>query len=246
MFGMTRLTPWGLVHHVPEFLNRKKRNKKDTEATAGFSPSTDDVAAETPKVAKKRSFSLVPWFFSSKSIENNTFTSHDRNESFMRKMVAKNTKAANDNQMPMEILNKTETETSERGLLNAIDTKGTSNGSDDAGDAFITDERQYANIGSPLPQSYQSSSSPPILPPHYATPFNGPTDLNTLSAMLAREQARSTNLESRSMELSNRVEELEVILSEYFINTVYLDQLRSRKKAKLIPASDKDSVETLD
>jgi hypothetical protein len=253
MFGMTRLTPWGLVHHVPEFINRTKRynKKEDTEVTAGFSLSIDEfygnaaAANESTRAKKKRSFTLIPWFFSRKSIENNTFTSHDRNESFMRKMVAKKTIVDDDDvdKMPMETLNEMDTQGSERRLLN--DKKRTS-GESDMSDISITDKRQNTNIpiASPLSQPYGSSSAslpPPMLPPHYVTPpFNG--NAADLDMLLRREQERSSNLEARSTELSNRVEELEVILSEYFINTAYLDQLRSRKKAKLIPDSDKDSA----
>jgi hypothetical protein len=236
MFGMTRLTPWGLVHHVPEFINRKKRDKKDVETTSRFNPSTDEIVAEKSMVAKKN-FSLIPWFISDKSIKNSAFTSHDRNRSFMRKIIAKRTKTAKDNanQIPTETQSRIESQAPKEDLLDTVDSKRLSSGSDDGGSGIsIIEEKQYVSIGSPLPQPYEPSStamSLPSLPLHYTTPSDDRTTdiLNTLSAILAREQARS-----------DHIEELEIMLSEYFINTGYLDQLRSRKKTKLTSTSDKD------
>lgn len=218
---------------------------KEKEASSSSSPSIDPLDSnpteDQTKPKKKRGYTLIPWFFSRKLIENDTFTSHDQNESFMHKMV---TTAVDDNvvdKIPMETMNNPETPVSERGLLDPVDTKRTSNGSDMSEYSSPYEKQHINTTGESSLQPYPSSSAssaPPMLPSHYVSlSDNNPADLNTISDMLHREKERSSNLEARSIQLSDRVEELEVILSEYFINVGYLDQLRSRKKAKLIAVS---------
>ncbi|KAI7895870.1 uncharacterized protein EV154DRAFT_412559 [Mucor mucedo] len=204
LFGMTRLTPWGLVHHIPVFISKHRNhdmmNKKFIQEEGMYQQDQDTHTSKSD--AKKKGFStsvLIPWFFRSSKLRNSndSFTSADVKEAIMTQMINEDDKQYND--IP----------------LSPLPRHGTA-------------EIMY--------QSPQLPLQPPALPPHYNTASGSTsrsddaTQVNQ-GALLQKQQANPW--EERTTELSNRVEELEIILSEYFINTAYLDQLRARKSSIL-------------
>ncbi|CEP07284.1 hypothetical protein [Parasitella parasitica] len=243
-FGMTRLTPWGLVHHIPVFISKRKNHVKDDMYmeeggydTAHGKRQQEDCGNTkvVPKKSKLSSTILIPWFFRSRIRGDKTYTTHSRNDSFMRHMIIKKELEGDEkdvNQLEVLKVARQANHSPELGLLNAKDRQRSSLSSSNGSES----------------STEQYGSTPPLLPPNYTMPTAGGSSsrqddhdsvsLDSISELLRLEQKRSTMLEERSKELSNRVEELEVILSEYFINTDYLDQLRARKNSKLVPASE--------
>lgn len=265
LFGMTRLTPWGLVHHIPVFISKRKNHVKDEMyiEEAGYDQtnnnthsgqpiqSEDNNSKNMPKKSKLSSTILVPWFFRSRIKGDKTYTTNGRNDTFMRHMIARKELGDEKEVHQLETL-KTENHANqpsmyspELRLLNSKDRQRNSLSSSNSSNSL---NEQY--VSTPISQA---ANSPPVLPPHYTMPMAGNNDssssrhnnnnssLDNISNLLRLEQERSSVLEVRSTELSNRVEELEVILSEYFINTDYLDQLRARRNSKLVPASDRNN-----
>ncbi|KAG2201017.1 hypothetical protein INT47_006561 [Mucor saturninus] len=245
LFGMTRLTPWGLVHHIPVFISKHRNhdmmNKKFIQEEGMYQQDQDTHTSKSD--AKKKGFStsvLIPWFFRSSKLRNSndSFTSADVKEAIMTQMIVRNATMVPDQTQKLSRVDSTE--------LHLLDTdKRTSSGTQ-GGQQQNEDDKQYNDIPlSPLPrhgtaeimyQSPQLPLQPPALPPHYNTASgstsrsDNATQVNQ-GALLQKQQADPW--EERTTELSNRVEELEIILSEYFINTAYLDQLRARKSSIL-------------
>jgi hypothetical protein len=267
LFGMTRLTPWGLVHHIPVFISKRKNHVKDgmyieesgydqtNNNTHSGQPiqSEDNNSKAAPNKSKLSSTILVPWFFRSRIRGDKTYTTNGKNDTFMRNMITRKELEGDKKEAhQLETLktgnhaNDTSMYSPELRLLNSKDRRKNSLSSSNSSNSL---NEQY--VSTPIPQA---ANSPPVLPPHYTMPmagnsgsssshhYNNLSSLDNISNLLRFEQERSSALEVRSTELSNRVEELEVILSEYFINTDYLDQLRARRNSKLIPASDRNNL----
>lgn len=266
LFGMTRLTPWGLVHHIPVFISNRKNHAKDgmyieeggydqtnNNAHPGQSiQSEDNDNKVVPNKSKLSSTVLVPWFFRSRVRGDKTYTTNGRNDTFMRHMITRKELEGDEKEVhQLETLkagnhaNKPSMYSPELRLLNSKDRRKNSLTSSNSSNSL---NEQY--VSTPTPQA---ANLPPVLPPHYTMPmvenggsssshyYNNNSNIDNISNLLRLEQERSSVLEVRSTELSNRVEELEVILSEYFINTNYLDQLRARRNSKLVPASDRNN-----
>lgn len=244
---MTRLTPWGLVHHIPVFISRHRKhdmmNKKFIQEENMYQQNEGpNRRAQDPNNTKKKGFStsvLIPWFFrSSPGSRDKSFTPADVKEAIMTKMIARNATLSPDQMQKLTRVDSTE--------LCLLDTdKRTSSGTQ-AGHSFY--DKQFNDVPLlPLSHSgtteimYQSpqlSPLPPALPPHYNTGSSSRSSSRGNGAQLnndglLQDQGKANQLEARTTELSNRVEELEIILSEYFINTAYLDELRARKNIML-------------
>lgn len=255
LFGMTRLTPWGLVHHIPVLLSKNRRHDIDGNDlersnmynTRGDEASTSDLSSddENKNIAKKsKGFPnniLIPWFFRSRTRDTNkTYTPTDIKEAILTKMIVRN-KLQDQHQ-----LNKMDTP--EQYLLTTTASKRPST-SDSPSNELIADtfDHKFATNGAETiyRASQLSADGAPSLPPQYNTPTgssdNDITPVNSVNigAVRQRQQGRPSTiqLDTRTTELSTRVEELELILSEYFINTGYLDQLRSRKGTILSPSA---------
>lgn len=66
--------------------------------------------------------------------------------------------------------------------------------------------------------------------------------MNELNNSCSSKKAEELDeLKKETIKLSNRMREMEFILSEYFIDTKYLDQLHSRKKLALSPIENPES-----
>ncbi|KAG1217150.1 hypothetical protein G6F35_009418 [Rhizopus arrhizus] len=61
-FGMTRLTPWGLVHHVPVFISKRKHKKEEN----------DTFMQDQPMSTTSSTKSVLPWFFRNKPNNHET------------------------------------------------------------------------------------------------------------------------------------------------------------------------------
>ncbi|KAK4515817.1 uncharacterized protein ATC70_010772 [Mucor velutinosus] len=256
LFGMTRLTPWGLVHHIPVFISNRKNHVKDgmyAEEEGVYAHNSNNATTGQPMqhendskaVQKKNRLSttvLIPWFFRSRLRGDKTYTTQGRNDTFMRHMITRKEQEKDDKENhQMESLNVGKSHVQDSPELRLLDTKDRQRNSLSSSNSSNSLNEQYVHT--------PANPSPPILSPHYTMPmmpgdgssssrqYNDQSHLESISSLLRLEQERSVKLEERSTELSNRVEELEVILSEYFINTDYLDQLRARKNSKLVPAT---------
>lgn len=207
---MTRLTPWGLVHHIPVFFSKHRHsdlNNSDDEESINSGTSSEIKAKKAKK--KLSTTILIPWFFRSRIRgAEKTYTPNDIKESIMTNMIARS-------QLEEQKGNLNRVDTSELQLLNS--------------------SKSPSTPPPPTGNVYYRAPAPP-LPPHYTT---GSSSGSTVSEDIvsipindntATQQATS---DERTVELSNRVEELEIILSEYFINTAYLDQLRNRQTGGL-------------
>ncbi|CAO3634990.1 unnamed protein product [Mucor hiemalis] len=210
LFGMTRLTPWGLVHHIPVFFSRHRHadlNNSDDEESINSGTSSEIKAKKAKK--KISSTILIPWFFRSRIRgAEKTYTPNDIKESIMTNMIVRS-------QLEEQKGNLNRVDTSELQLLNS--------------------SKSPSTPPPPTGNVYYRAPAPP-LPPHYTTGSSSGSTVSEeivsipLNDNTATQQAAS---DERTVELSNRVEELEIILSEYFINTAYLDQLRNRQNGGL-------------
>ncbi|KAG1087894.1 hypothetical protein G6F42_020455 [Rhizopus arrhizus] len=256
LFGMTRLTPWGLVHHIPVFISKRKNHVKDgmyveeegvyaqnNNITPGQPVRQEDDSKVVHKKNRLSTTVLIPWFFRSRTRGDKTYTTQGRNDTFMRHMITRKEQEKGEKEVhQLETLNVGKSHIHDSPELRLLNTKDRQRNSLSSSNSSNSLTEQYVHT--------PANPSPPILPPHYTLPmmsgggssssrqYNDAPNLEIISNLLRLEQERSNVLEERSTELSNRVEELEVILSEYFINTDYLDQLRARKNSKLVPATD--------
>lgn len=195
---MTRLTPWGLVHHIPVFIS--KRRHPDL-----INPETESMASQS----KKKKNVLIPWFFRSRNNRRDNekiYTSTDVKEAIMTKMLVRNKL-----EEPGKL---SRVDTSELMLLNSNKKSPT------------TPLTNYNNVLYRAPQIPSNSATPPPLPPRHSA--SGSSMSDDIVNIPINDGHPSSN-DRATIELMNRVEELEIILSEYFINTDYLDQLRNRR-----------------
>jgi hypothetical protein len=249
---MTRLTPWGLVHHVPVFISKHRHHNIDYngERNNKYDNNHDDESLVGLEDSNKKGFSktiLVPWFFRSRMRGvSKTYTATDVKEAIMTKMVVRS-KLQDQQQL-------TKVDSSEQHLLNTTASKRATNTSPSSNEIILNNyDQKYATSSIPLspqqlnaetlyraPPQIPTGVAPP-LPTHYHFPGSSRSDNDITSVnmneTLHQEPERSNELDARTTELSNRIEELEIILSEYFINTAYLDQLRSRKNTTLSPSN---------
>ncbi|KAI8085952.1 uncharacterized protein B0P05DRAFT_534348 [Gilbertella persicaria] len=246
LFGMSRLTPWGLAHHIPAYVSRKKHHVDDDlyidERNIHYHNNSSKTACpreeqledgnQKSQVNRKDSTILVPWFFRASLNGNKTFTAKNNDDSFIRKMVdhQKDEGYKEDAHQLNELVQTTK-----------IDSKVPLS----SPELYLLDSNDKADISSHPSLMENTNMSPRTLLGHtesdhlgsssYVNDFNitfspAATDADKQEALmqiLRREQERSDSL-------TTRVEELEIILSEYFINTYYLDQIRNRKHLKAI------------
>ncbi|KAG1450796.1 hypothetical protein G6F56_008248 [Rhizopus delemar] len=212
-FGMTRLTPWGLVHHVPVFISKRKHKKEKYE---------DEMFMQNQPAAASSAVS-VPWFFNNKQNKiSKTDTIAQRKDSLSTAALTKeNSRMKSFDKSPIE-------------------------------ESFFTDSIQLQqsshNVFEPLFDDKSKSSPYPRSPlttdPFTLSPLNNDTTVPKAAAAAAAAAAAEYPTDvvqnvhnmllkehARNNELSSRVEELEVILAEYFIDTSYVDQLRGRRKS---------------
>lgn len=239
---MTRMTPWGLVHHIPVYISKKKHSDKYIEDGEFMSHEQQGLTAHQNTVSnsnnKNNQFTrMIPWFFRQPLNGQKTFTPNGQNDSFFRRVITPLNKSEEDLKIQMEkvlsvqqpaLTTQDSRSTSELQLLNLPT-------------GFY--QPNLSDMSSPTPHQY--TPSPPQLPQHDITPLNPPSNNQDLFMLLSLEKRRSDKLEERSNELSIRVKELETILSEYFIDTAYIDSLRHRKKSFFIEGGSEDGDNTI-
>ncbi|KAI9028969.1 hypothetical protein CLU79DRAFT_736974 [Phycomyces nitens] len=176
-FGMTRLTPWGLVHHIPVMMSRGKEHirRKSHPDDQDLYETNDD---------NKNMKSRLPWF--------------------LRKHLFKDL-ASSDAQSLRDI----ELKSSSKHIEN-VD-HNTSNNDNDS-EHFLLDR--------PLSESYERDIGAFSMKDSVVIPIGD-----------NKFQELSEYWEKRAQELDYRVEELEMILREYFLNTEYLDQIRQKSRS---------------
>ncbi|KAI8335215.1 hypothetical protein BD560DRAFT_414152 [Blakeslea trispora] len=223
LFGMSRLTPWGLVHHIPTYISRKKHDADSNlyineEEMIRRNDPTDD------NLMKRKSSLLVPWFFRTSLTGDKTYNAEDKSDAFIRKMVDKTKLDTEENLHELKSIDqitridsKSPLYSAEANLLNSSHNDSFSGTHLDA--ELLTDRPQLKSM------SASNADSSRTIQAFSMDTSNNYTDMQAIIQMLRHEQQKSNNL-------SNRVEELEAILSQYFINTYYLDQIRSREKAE--------------
>ncbi|KAI9264772.1 hypothetical protein BY458DRAFT_513940 [Sporodiniella umbellata] len=200
-FGMTRLTPWGLVHHVPVFISKQK-HRKDRY-------SDETLIRNRPMASSSPSY--VPWFFNDKkNRETKTHTESQRRKSALTKENSR-----------MKSFDKS---TIEEGVY--LDNIQLQFGNNSTFEPLFDDKTNIPHhSGSSLSISDPFVYSPKTENAVTSKPTEGLSEANRdIQNLLMREHLRNN-------ELISRVEELEIILAEYFIDTSYVDQLRGRRKS---------------
>ncbi|GAA5799776.1 hypothetical protein HPULCUR_005194 [Helicostylum pulchrum] len=201
-------------------------------------------------IKKKKSFysnTLVPWFFRSRLRKSDeSFTTVDAKEAVMTKMIARS-KMQEREQLPrlsridsteLQLLDSVNRRPEQQHITNSssfinIEGLGTNDSYDKALKKLSLSTQASTDSTDMLYHGPTLANFPPALPPHSTAAGGSRGEGNFMESneAIRREQIKSTALETRTTELANRVEELETILSEYFINTAYLDQLRVRRNA---------------
>ncbi|KAI8083889.1 hypothetical protein BDF21DRAFT_416833 [Thamnidium elegans] len=259
LFGMTRLTPWGLVHHIPVFISKHRRHDTDVNNQDSIYNSSQNgylggrTDEEGGTIKKKKSFysnTLVPWFFRSRLRKSDeSFTTVDAKEAIMTKMIARS-KMQDREQLPrlsridstelqlLDSVRRPELPITNSSSFTNIEGLGTHDSYDKALKKLSLSTQVSADSTDILYQTPTLANFPPALPPHGTTAGGSRGEGNFMDSneAMRREQLKTIALETRTSELANRVEELEIILSEYFINTAYLDQLRVRRNATVTPS----------
>ncbi|KAI9480529.1 MAG: hypothetical protein EXX96DRAFT_479993, partial [Benjaminiella poitrasii] len=204
LFGMSRLTPWGIVHHIPTYFSKHKshyiENNTNDEATGqGSEHAISDQNNNKYTI-------YVPWFFRTHLNGKKTHTVRKNGDTFIRKMMAR--KSSDDNIQEKFPLDRTSTLSDDNESV----------------DYMLSSQSKAGN----------HNTSSPSLPPNTTSPLGIYHDSVSIINALHEEQKKSS-------ELANRVDELEVILREYFINTTYLDEIRSRRNVTLLPTYEDKS-----
>ncbi len=187
---MTRLTPWGLVHHIPVFISKRKHKKEDLQAEGLF--LQNQQAAEALKT--NNDASSVPWFFRNKADDSDPMKG--RSQSFVKRKE--------------EELKELESNPMDEALFASdipLNRQNTSSSRAKTDEDLVSDKAKAASPSSPVGN----------LPPSVLE------SLQAVQEILRKEQVKSD-------ELNSRIEELEVILAEYFIDTSYVDQIRGKGK----------------
>ncbi|KAI8393698.1 uncharacterized protein BYT42DRAFT_551935 [Radiomyces spectabilis] len=167
LFGMTRLTPWGLIHHVPVLVSRGKGKFQCGNLADTASDRTDDRSTSS------KGSSSIPWFF-------------------RRHLFGRYKSSDSAEMIPME------RKSTFRDNVPAFN----------GGQAAVSaDNRSQSFIMQSLPLADNCSDV-------------DPKGEMVTQAMISQDRAVS---------LEGRIEELEMFLREYFLNTEYLDHLRRRR-----------------
>ncbi|KAI8992322.1 hypothetical protein BDB01DRAFT_778023 [Pilobolus umbonatus] len=176
LFGMNRMTPWGLVHHIPMFVVKTKV-KRNSECSL--------LRQKDEK--ERKPYTHVPWFFKSR------FTRSDGKSKCSTKKVYRNM-----------IMNRF------RG--------GPFSGSTDPADQNEhredTDLNNHSHSNTVVEMDYQ---------PEEEEKLN-----ETCTALKIQKKQLQREEQSRSKRLFMHIHELETVLGEYFISTLYLDEIRSK------------------
>ncbi|OBZ85681.1 hypothetical protein A0J61_06268 [Choanephora cucurbitarum] len=227
LFGMSRLTPWGLVHHIPTYISRKKHH-----ADSDLYMNEEEMAhhnSSSEHTKERKSSLLVPWFFRDTLNGSKTYTSGERSDTFIRKMVDTTKPKTDETIHEMKNIDQITKIDSQVPLyspeVNLLDTSHSNSFLSSAPDAVLFPSRPQIESHSDSAKTINLSSMDQV-----------DSNMQMVIDLLHQEQQKSNSL-------NNRVEELEIILSKYFINTYYLDQIRSRKKSELFGDSNRtDSI----
>lgn len=225
---MTRLTPWGLVHHIPVFISKRKHHSiKYLEESPYMSQEEQGLTAHSNVVSSNNNSKnsgtqftmMIPWFFRQPLNGQKTYTTKDQNDTFFKTVFTQSDKSiqdleSNNSKLTTELVEQppqlvSQDSNAEMQLLNQPTTR-----------VYYTPEKPY-----PLQTQISNTSS--------SSSFT----TQDVYALLNQEKERTVKLEEKSNQLSNRVKELETILSEYFIDTAYIDTLRNRKKSFFVEGS---------
>ncbi|KAI7906459.1 uncharacterized protein BX663DRAFT_496491 [Cokeromyces recurvatus] len=222
LFGMTRLTPWGLVHHIPALISNKNQQHMDTTDEESNIDKSNQDTQQASHVKKNKRTITIPWFFRRHINENKTFTFHKHGDAFIKKMMIQ--QRGTEERHSLDNLKKDGSKYSpEISLLHA------KKDSDILSDASSRSDK----IEECRPSKFNKVTS------SVSTSFNTNQDPAEIINQLYIQKDKSSRLEAISNELSNRVEELEIILKEYFINTTYLDQIRRR--TSILPVNNEEN-----
>ena len=213
LFGMTRLTPWGLVHHVPVMINNRKQKKGKQGNTEMYMSGQEAEDNKYTTYASSTS-SILPWFF----------RSGERSKTMIRKQRRESDSTTGSNKGAAELREFDRTPTQENVFVpdSSIHDQNTNSASFEA---LMADHFGKSNESPKVsrdPFSLPSLSDKTTDYQKTTTPVSA--DIQAIYDMLRKER-------SKNSELSSRVEELEVILAEYFIDTSYVDKLRGKSKA---------------
>lgn len=95
-------------------------------------------------------------------------------------------------------------------------------------ETIVSPESQLERLNA---NDYLAETSPTnVLPPHYNKVGESSTHFPEDQKSSWQESDEVNKLKKKTLVLTQRMEEMEFMLSEYFINTRYLDQLRYRRK----------------
>jgi hypothetical protein len=292
---MTRLTPWGLVHHIPVFISNRRHHKRDDKAfmdamvldsgheknqnndiESNDSVLMDEFNNESAQKKKKGNLStkLIPWFF--RNNLNAKAVTTDPNSSILERMLS--LKKVSDQGSRTE-LGRRESyhidNDSRTQLPHASETPGINHTQDDLNELSTTSDfllnneaqnRQSTSSMKKTPASPRVVTSPTALFFNNNNGSNRPpfsptiTKRHSISSDIMLYDQQEQHLQNptqdsvtiltevikqekeKSKELATRVDELEIILSQYFINTAYLDQLRTKREQSFVDGMSNNAV----
>ncbi|KAI8888748.1 hypothetical protein K501DRAFT_209557 [Backusella circina FSU 941] len=298
LFGMTRLTPWGLVHHIPVFISNHRHYKKDdkvyTDAMileskheknknddieSNDSGLMDEFNNESSQKKKKSNLStkLIPWFFRS-NIKGKAIST-DPNTSILERMMSLRRDGELESTIDLARRTSFQTDNDSRTQLPHASTAPGSKPTEEelnelsaTSDFFLnnsTQNRQSTSYMKKTPASPKAVTSPTALffnnrnsesnkPPFSPTitkraslssdimPYDQEQQFDQLPNITQDSVSVLTEVvkqeKEKNKELATRVDELEVILSQYFINTAYLDQLRTKREQSFIDGLNDNGV----
>ncbi|PHZ11439.1 uncharacterized protein RHIMIDRAFT_257644 [Rhizopus microsporus ATCC 52813] len=213
LFGMTRLTPWGLVHHVPVMINNRKQKKGKQDNTEMYMSGQEAEDNKYTTYASSTS-SILPWFF----------RSGERSKTMIRKQRRESDSTTGSDKGAAELREFNRTPIQENVFVpdSSIHDQNTNSTSFEALMADPFGKSNESPKVSRDPFSLPSLNDKTTDYQKTTTPVSA--DIQAIYDMLRKER-------NKNSELSSRVEELEVILAEYFIDTSYVDKLRGKSKA---------------
>ncbi|KAI8992350.1 hypothetical protein BDB01DRAFT_778134 [Pilobolus umbonatus] len=174
LFGMSRLSPWGLIHHVPTVFS-KAIHKKSPDDNDSITEDKPVAIVEHPSKKNLSKNEYLPWFFRSQ---------HESEVGIYKDMITR-VKA------------------------------GEKVGLEGNTGSQITISSEPLSIRSITPVDSIEISS---VPPNNVYP----------TAILKEILKKQKEEDERSAKLARRVKELEAILGDYFIDTLYLDEIRTK------------------
>ncbi|KAL0089235.1 hypothetical protein F4703DRAFT_1840056 [Phycomyces blakesleeanus] len=197
-FGMTRLTPWGLVHHIPVMMSRgKERIRRKSHP-----------ADEEHQLYENDMKSHLPWFMRKHLFKDSDSSSDESQDD----IELKNQSSHIETTHPHHTIKDSD---SEQFLLNS--------------NSHNVESRER-DIG-----AFSMAGSVVI-------PLSDKDNDIDRSNYNHKVEELNEHWQQRCQELDYRVEELEMILSEYFLNTEYLDQIRQKNRANTNNARKRSSV----